>query len=228
MNVNPLVKDFFERDLDELEERRLEESLLSDPQAAEALLAEARRRYESYGLPDPLVAARRRPARSAAGRMGWALAAAAGLLVGIVSVLLLSSTQRHEAVQPPAAVVAWKASALASGARGLGFAQSLPAGRETAMQVELAQSELVVVRVTDLAGKTLRILWAGTLPAGRRMEGERIHARILSQIGNAVKSFACAGASFPASSRCQSLNFTQKCVKHLLSPHAFPHNCNDS
>jgi hypothetical protein len=55
-----LTRAFFERDLSVEEADRLGDQLLSDPQAAEALLAQAQAHYRACGLPEPSWATRPR------------------------------------------------------------------------------------------------------------------------------------------------------------------------
>jgi hypothetical protein len=163
--VESLVHDYFERDLNDLEEQRLEDSILKDAGVAEALCAAARERYLSFGLPDPLKPAPEFPYLrvSWTRSWGWGLALAAGLLLGA----FISPWSRQKPPLLPGVQAQWTASALGSGAKGLGFASAL-AKAQVPVELTLAQRELVVVKVVAKDGRILRILHAGPLPAGHQ------------------------------------------------------------
>jgi len=152
--MQALVDDYFKRDLSDVEEQRLEQALLSEPAVAESMARQARERYLAYGHPDPM-----KRAASRAWPLGWGLAAAAGLLVGLVL------APPRPAPPPVGAKLEWKATRLAVRGGGLGFAKAL-AKPDVPVRLILARRELVVVKVVAFDGKVLRILQAGALPAG--------------------------------------------------------------
>lgn len=211
-----LAQAFFERDLSESEMDALEASLDASPEAAEALLASAERRYRATGLPEPRWDERRSRGR------GW-LWALLALGVGAGATVASLRPQRPEvafigqeeealpvtAAYRPAPAPAAEAGAPAPrGVRVAALADPHQQGRRLGVVLRLRETTELSVRVLDAQARLRRRLfnglvdagehryeWDGTDDSGRRVEPGSYQVRITGPGVDMSKSLELRSAS---------------------------------
>jgi hypothetical protein len=171
-----LVQDFFERDLSADEAGRLDALLLSDPAAAEAMLAQAQAHYRACGLPEPSWESR--PRRRLPKGLYWCagLLLAAGLGAAFfsddrtpcvpVAVWASGSPDREVALPAPPAGPRPAQAAVPARPAAPPAAQASRQGRSLELRLNLDGSGPVQVTVLDDGGHVRRDLFKGTLAAG--------------------------------------------------------------
>jgi hypothetical protein len=186
-----LVKAFFERDLTEAEEKRLDTLLESSPKEAFQLLERAKALYLQTGLPNPEPPPAGGPPLSAGGaKMLW------GFLTGIVITGAAWWSWENRPVPQPEVSIPVSAIPLAAPA----YPKITPAGspprpepppaglKQVFVEPEMVRPEpyiaghrygglnvivdqkgsgLITIRVLDPNGKEIRLLFANILEAGR-------------------------------------------------------------
>jgi hypothetical protein len=176
------IPTFFEQDLDEAQAESLDAALQADPALAEALLAEAQRRYEATGLPEPRWAERRAKRTPKgwwalgillAGGAWWALAhgdrraqvLAVPSIDGSLPVVALPAGEDADAA-PEAVIQEGPVDPDPQGS-GSALAQTRQ-GQELGVVLRLKQGTDLEVDVRDVQGRIRRKLYRGHAEAGER------------------------------------------------------------